>query len=118
MADPEDLAFEALADGTRRRILRLLSERGECTASEIAEAITSVGRTTVSSHLRVLRVANLVDERRDGRFRHYSIARKPAEDMVDFLRGLYQGSLAALRDRAEQHAPPEQSEAAKWAESS
>ncbi|MEV0388909.1 metalloregulator ArsR/SmtB family transcription factor [Nonomuraea sp. NPDC050643] len=118
MADPEDLAFEALADGTRRRILRLLAERGECAASEISEAITNVGRTTVSSHLRVLRVANLVDERRDGRFRYYSLARKPAEDMVEFLRGLYQGSLAALRDRMEHEAPPDQSEATKWAESS
>ncbi|MEV4110637.1 metalloregulator ArsR/SmtB family transcription factor [Nonomuraea sp. NPDC049695] len=118
MPDPKDLAFEALADSTRRQILGLLAERGECTASEISDAITHVGRTTVSSHLRVLRMANLVAERRDGRFRYYSLARRPAQDMVDFLQRLYQGSLADLRDSAEHQASADHSEATDWAQSS
>ncbi|MEW9555793.1 ArsR/SmtB family transcription factor [Nonomuraea sp. NPDC050783] len=118
MAEPGDLVFEALADGTRRQILSLLAERGECTASEISDAITSVGRTTVSSHLRVLRMANFVRERRDGRFRYYSLIRQPADEMVDFLRGLYQGSLADLRNTAERQSSVDLSEATDWAQSS
>jgi ArsR family transcriptional regulator, arsenate/arsenite/antimonite-responsive transcriptional repressor len=118
MAEPGDLVFEALADGTRRQILCLLAEHDECTASDIADAITNVGRTTVSSHLRVLRMANFVRERRDGRYRYYSLVRKPADEMVEFLRGLYQGSLADLRISAERQSSADLSEATDWAQSS
>ena len=82
----EDLAFDALADGVRRQILMLLSERGECTVSEIAEQITSVGRTTVSSHLRILRTSGVVTERKDGRHRFMSLdADGAAREAFEFL---------------------------------
>jgi ArsR family transcriptional regulator, arsenate/arsenite/antimonite-responsive transcriptional repressor len=72
----ETLMFDALADGVRRRILECLSECGECTVSELASRIESVGRTTVSSHLRVLRTSGVVSERRQGRLRFYSLDRQ------------------------------------------
>jgi ArsR family transcriptional regulator, arsenate/arsenite/antimonite-responsive transcriptional repressor len=68
-----DLAFEALADPVRREMLAVLAAHDECSASMIAERITSVGRTTVSAHLRVLKVAGLVTERRSGRYRYYAV---------------------------------------------
>lgn len=71
----ETLIFDALSDGVRRQILASLSEQGECTVSELAAQIDSVGRTTISSHLRVLRTSGVVSERRAGRQRFYSLDR-------------------------------------------
>lgn len=82
----ENLAFDALSDGVRRQILAVLSERGECTVSEIAEQITTVGRTTVSSHLRVLRTSGVVTERKEGRHRYLRLdAEGSARDALAFL---------------------------------
>src|SRR3954465_9464727 len=71
--EPENLAFDALSDRVRRRILAVLGEHGELSVGEIAGRIDAVGRTTVSSPLRVLRPSGLVNERRDGRNRYYSL---------------------------------------------
>ncbi|WP_433599277.1 metalloregulator ArsR/SmtB family transcription factor [Nocardia sp. CA-135953] len=83
------IAFEALSDPTRRRILHILAERDETTAGAVADAIPEVGRTAVSSHLRVLRSAELVIERREGRYRYYSLhPRGPVQDALGFLQSI------------------------------
>jgi ArsR family transcriptional regulator, arsenate/arsenite/antimonite-responsive transcriptional repressor len=69
----ENDAFDALSDRVRRRILAVLGEDGELSVTEIAARVSSVGRTTVSTHLRVLRISGLVRERREGRNRYYSL---------------------------------------------
>lgn len=87
-------AFDALADPTRRQILQFLADRDEATAGQIAGQVGTVGRTAVSSHLRVLRTAALVTERREGRFRYYSLdARGPVRDVLSFLETLLGSSL-------------------------
>lgn len=97
-----DLAFDALADPVRREILTVLAKRDECSAGELANHIHSVGRTAVSSHLRVLRTAGLIAERRTGRFRYYSVdPTGPAQDVIRVLQELFQGSLAQARSVAE-----------------
>lgn len=97
-----DLAFDALADPVRREILTVLARRDECSAGELADHIHSVGRTAVSSHLRVLRTAGLIAERRNGRFRFYSVdPTGPAQDVIRVLQELFQGSLAQARTVAE-----------------
>ena len=73
MESNENLAFDALSDRVRRRILAVLGKEGELSVTEIARRIDAVGRTTVSSHLRVLRTSGVVVERRDGRNRLYSL---------------------------------------------
>jgi DNA-binding transcriptional ArsR family regulator len=89
-----DLAFDALADPVRREILTVLAEREECSAGELAERIRRVGRTAVSSHLRVLRTAGLITERRTGRFRYYSVnPGGPAQEVIRLLQDLFQRSL-------------------------
>jgi DNA-binding transcriptional ArsR family regulator len=97
-----DEAFDALADPVRREILTLLSQRDECSAGELSEQISRVGRTAVSSHLRVLRTAGLIAERRTGRFRYYSVdPTGPAQDVIQLLIELFQGSLDATKAAAE-----------------
>lgn len=68
----ENLAFDALSDRVRRKILSVLSE-GEFTVSDITERVGLVGRSTVSSHLRILRTSGVVKDRRDGRQRFYTL---------------------------------------------
>ncbi len=97
-----DLAFDALADPVRREILAVLSRHDECSAGELSQAISRVGRTAVSSHLRVLRTAGLFAERRTGRFRMYSVdPTGPAQDVIRLLKELFQGSLDATKVPAE-----------------
>lgn len=103
--DRESATFGALADPSRRAVLRLLSEHAELTASEIAAAFHHIGRTAVSTHLRILRQAGLVQERRQGRFRLYSLRTRPVEDAVDVLSRLVTTHSHQPYHRVEQAVP-------------
>jgi DNA-binding transcriptional ArsR family regulator len=63
--------LQAMADDTRQHILTLLSER-EMTVSEVCRGF-SLSQPTISHHLGVLRRANLVRARREGRQVFYCI---------------------------------------------
>jgi ArsR family transcriptional regulator len=66
------LRFRALGDETRLRILEHLVA-GECSVTDLTERV-AVGQSLMSHHLRILREAGLVIDRRDGRWVHYAIA--------------------------------------------
>lgn len=105
---PADLAFDALADPVRREILAVLAECDELSAGDLSDQISRVGRTAVSSHLRVLRMAGLVSERRDGRYRYYSVNRTgAAQDVIRLLQELFRSSLDDARAAAETTARPD-----------
>jgi len=72
MADGEASVFRALADPTRRQILRDLRE-GEMAAGDIASRFPIKG-PSVSRHLSILKGAGLIAERRDGNRILYSLA--------------------------------------------
>lgn len=106
------LAFEALADPVRREILSILSDVDECSAGALADQITTVGRTAVSTHLRVLRVAGLVNERKQGKFRFYSVdSSGSAAQVLALLQNLFQASLSPVRAAAENETMPRAAEA-------
>ncbi len=95
-------AFEALSDPTRRRILRMLSDQEEISAGEVADGISDIGRTAVSNHLRILRTADLIVERKEGRFRFYSMHPDgPVQDVLSYLQTLLsQGVTGPVDDAA------------------
>ncbi|MFL5605890.1 MAG: ArsR/SmtB family transcription factor [Gemmatimonadaceae bacterium] len=66
------LRFRALGDETRLHLLELLTT-GEKSVAELM-ALTELGQSLVSHHLRTLREAGLVADRREGRWVYYSIA--------------------------------------------
>jgi ArsR family transcriptional regulator len=66
------LRFRALGDETRLRILEHLAP-GERSVSDLM-VLLDLGQSLMSHHLRILREAGLVIDRRDGRWIHYSIA--------------------------------------------
>jgi DNA-binding transcriptional ArsR family regulator len=75
--------FQALADPTRRAVLDLL-RRGRRPAGEIASAFP-VSRPAISKHLRLLRRAHLVEERREGRHRFYQLNPTPLKAVDSWL---------------------------------
>lgn len=75
--------FRALADPTRREILRLLRGRQQ-TVNQIAGHFRMT-RPAVSKHLRVLRAAGLVVTRRHGTARPCELNAKPLRAIHDWL---------------------------------
>jgi ArsR family transcriptional regulator, arsenate/arsenite/antimonite-responsive transcriptional repressor len=65
------LRFRALGDETRLRILELLAS-GERSVSDLQHEI-DVGQSLMSHHLRILREAGIVADRREGRWIYYGI---------------------------------------------
>lgn len=63
---PTDAVFGALADPTRRALLRAVVDRAPVTATELA-AHLPISRQAVTKHLAVLREAGLVDSTKVGR---------------------------------------------------
>jgi DNA-binding transcriptional ArsR family regulator len=82
-ADLEDQVFRALADTTRRAILRRLAEEEATVTTLTADA--AMTQSAVSQHLRVLRDAGLVGERREGRNRYYSLQAEPLRLIRDWV---------------------------------
>jgi DNA-binding transcriptional ArsR family regulator len=74
--------FHAIAHPARRAILVLL-KRGDKPASELAEPF-GVSFAAISQHLKVLKEADLVSERRDGRRRIYRLQPKPLREVVSW----------------------------------
>jgi len=93
MPDSAKMAFSAMADSTRRSILQILSKDVELPVSTLAERFPGVTRAAISSHLRVLRDADMVVEKRRGQFRIYSLGPNRAEDVLEFLLDVYQNDV-------------------------
>lgn len=91
--------FKALADPTRREILRILG-RGEQSAGELAEQF-EMTKPSVSHHFSVLKQADLVHTRREGQQIYYSLNTTVAEDLLTWLWDLF-------GTRESQPAPDEQ----------
>ncbi len=98
--DRTDLIFSALADPTRRQVIRALSEQGPATATGLA-ANLPVTRQAVTKHLSALANAGLVTSSRRGREKLYQISPRPLTDAVSWMAALgarWDDRLAALRD--------------------
>jgi len=78
-----EATFGALADPTRRAVLDLL-RRGAQPAGQIARAFP-ISRPAISKHLRLLRRAHLVEERREGRLRVYQLNPEPLRSVDSWL---------------------------------
>jgi DNA-binding transcriptional ArsR family regulator len=76
--------FEALADSTRREVIRCLSEEGPVTATGLAARLP-VSRQAVAKHLDVLEEAGLVVSERRGRERRFRLSPAPMADAVSWM---------------------------------
>jgi len=97
--EPVDEALRALADPGRRRILTLV-RTDERTAGEIAAAMP-ISWPAVSQHLRVLKGAGLLDERRAGTRRYYRARPEGLTGVREFLDGFWDEKLQTLKREVE-----------------
>ena len=100
-------AYKAIADPTRRLILKYL-RGGERNAGELAE-YAGVGRTALSHHLTVLKLADLVRVERRGQFQVYSLNTTVFQDLMtevmDWFGGLDTQPTKTIGN--EEDAPPD-----------
>ena len=100
-----DAVFRAIADPTRREILKLLLH-GRLTVGEIA-ANFNTSRPAISKHLRLLRTAGLVVSYKDGTANICGLNPKPLKTVNDWLedyRVLWKESLRNLKRYVEEPA--------------
>ena len=104
---PDDLLlqrFQAIAEPTRLGIVRQLTSGERCVCD--LQTDMDAAQSRLSFHLKKLKDAGLIVDRRDGRWVHYSLVPEALEEMREFLGAVKEeccswdsaaGRLAALR---------------------
>ncbi len=100
----EDLGalFAALADPTRRQVIRSLSGAEPVTASGLAAELP-ITRQAIAKHLGALERAGLVEPRREGRETRYRLTPEPLDGAIAWMEEVgarWDRSLAKLSERA------------------
>jgi DNA-binding transcriptional ArsR family regulator len=86
--DRTDLLFEILADPTRRTVMRMLSDRGPRSATELSDELP-VTRQAVAKHLASLSEAGLVEVAEvEGREKRYRLTPAPLADAAWWMASL------------------------------
>src|ERR1700730_18220165 len=105
-----DAVFAALADPTRRRVLRLVAERGPASAT-LLERDLRVTRPAIARHLPVLNRAGLVSAQRTGQEVRYALVAGSLEEVSDWIAGIgsrWDERLARLRPVVLEQSPAAQ----------
>jgi ArsR family transcriptional regulator len=96
-----DRAFHALADEKRLLIVDRL-RRGECCVCDLAKAL-QVGQSLLSFHLKTLKDAGIVRDRRDGRWVHYALVPEALSALGKYVADLERSAIRATRSRCCRH---------------
>jgi DNA-binding transcriptional ArsR family regulator len=92
--------FKALGDPVRWSIVQQIAAAGELACVTLEDTLP-VSKPTISYHLKILHQAGLIDVRKSGRNRYYSVRRDALRKLLDDLRELGRG-----RKRADSRAQP------------
>ena len=92
--------FKAMGDETRLEMLSLMADAGEPLCVCHIESHFALSQPTISHHLRVLRVAGVVDAERRGTWMYYSILPSVRVDLAAFVRALPKRAFKTPRGRA------------------
>jgi DNA-binding transcriptional ArsR family regulator len=98
--------FDALADGNRREILRLLG-RSDLAVHELADELP-ISRPAVSRHLKLLADAGFVAETRQGTRRIYSLRSEGVEAVQAYLERTWGEAASRFRLMAENTTPKQE----------
>lgn len=90
--------FQAIAEETRLRIVQLLTAGDRCVCE--LQADLGAGQSRLSFHLKKLKDAGVVTDRREGRWVYYSLVPGALEDLRAFLGDVNAGDAAAWREAA------------------
>jgi ArsR family transcriptional regulator, arsenate/arsenite/antimonite-responsive transcriptional repressor len=78
--------FHALSDDTRLQIIDCLSQREECVYD--LTTLLEAGQSRLSFHLKILKDAGIVTDRREGRWVYYALNPDVVEALQRFVNGL------------------------------
>ena len=87
--------YKAIADDTRRKILEFLSQ-GETAAGEIAGKF-EISKPAISNHLKILKEADIVNERKVRQNRLYSLNSEKIKNMKYYLESLTESEHSSMR---------------------
>ena len=89
--------FHALSDETRLSLIDRLKDGEQCVC-ELTEAMQA-GQSRLSFHLKVLKEAGLLLDRREGRWMYYSLNAKAIEELEDIVDTLKHAAKSSSRTR-------------------
>lgn len=92
------LVFKLLADETRLRILLYLAREGELNVTELCERLEQ-SQPAVSHHLALMRVAQVIRLRRDGKHNYYSVRTDHFHELLQTLFAERAGKTPRVRFR-------------------
>ncbi len=84
-----DITIRALNHKLRLQIIRLLQDKGEMTVTEIYSKL-KLEQSVASQHLAILRRADIVNTRRDGKFIFYTLNSVRIEEIYNISKSLVQ----------------------------
>lgn len=90
--------FHALSDETRLDIVELLSHGERCVCE--LQNVLDAAQSRLSFHLKVLKDAGLVTDRREGRWMYYALDREALERIATFTQAVKPGKHAGSCERA------------------
>ena len=85
--------FHALSDETRLELLDRLKDGEQCVC-ELMDAMKAA-QSRLSFHLKVLKDAGLVEDRREGRWMYYRLSAQAIEDLEDLVDSLKKAARSA-----------------------
>ena len=89
--------FHALSDETRLTLLDRLKDGEQCVC-ELTDAMNAA-QSRLSFHLKVLKDAGLVEDRREGRWMYYSLSAQAIEELEDLVDSLKKAARSSISGR-------------------
>ena len=89
--------FHALSDETRLELLDCLKEGEQCVC-ELMDSMKAA-QSRLSFHLKVLKDAGLVEDRREGRWMYYRLSAQAIEDLEDLVDSLKKAARSAVSSK-------------------
>lgn len=93
--------FKALGEPTRLKIIKMLSVQGLCVC-ELSETLDML-QPRVSQHLKILKEAGLIREKKEGYWVCYSLDKEKIEDVWDRFKNFLSADLRELEGYGEEH---------------
>lgn len=84
--------FHALADETRVQIVEMLSHKERCVCE--LEQVLDIAQSKLSFHLKVLKDAGLLADRKEGRWMYYNLQRETLDQIVAYTKSVKPGKHA------------------------
>lgn len=96
-----EIVFKALGEPTRLKIIRLLADRELCVCD--LEEIMQISQPRISQHLKVLKHAGLVNERKEGQRSICSLNKELLNNTMDEFKNYIHQPLAMIPELAEEY---------------